>query len=330
MEKPEQNNQSEQERNSDQSAKIVLSDKEVLAWILHCGITEYADYSVQEIANELIEGQPHTDIPVDRVSAEQSTAILGRRNEDNDPVEGTVVYDVLFDAILPHKDGEMAEPTRFIINLEAQNNPNPGYPLTKRGVYYCSRLIASQKGKVFTKQNYGAIHKVFSIWICTNPPEEKQNSIYRIGLKGSSVHGNAQENPSNYDLMEIIMVYLGKVQEDNYKLLRMLNAIFRSESTEQTKAILTQEFGFQFDSKVMKEVDKMSSYSEGVKARWREEGLKDGRIEGRMEGRMEGRKESCITFVRNLIQKGFSLDDAMETAAVPDDFREEVLAAVQQ
>ena len=41
------------------------------------------------------------------------------------------------------------EPLYYVhINLEAQNDFNPGYPLLKRAVYYCVRMISSQYGTV--------------------------------------------------------------------------------------------------------------------------------------------------------------------------------------
>lgn len=57
---------------------------------------------------------------------------------------------------------------RLIINVEAQTAFNPGYPLTKRAIYYCSRMISAQHGPIFTNSEYGKIRKVYSIWVCTH------------------------------------------------------------------------------------------------------------------------------------------------------------------
>ena len=54
----------------------------------------------------------------------------------------------------------------LIINVEAQNDFYPGYPLIKRGIYYCCRMISSQYGREFTGPHYEKIKKVYSIWIC--------------------------------------------------------------------------------------------------------------------------------------------------------------------
>ena len=58
--------------------------------------------------------------------------------------------------------------------MEAQNQFYPGYPLIKRGIYYCCRMVSSQYGTVFTSSHYEKIKKVYSIWICTNPPEYRK------------------------------------------------------------------------------------------------------------------------------------------------------------
>ena len=43
---------------------------------------------------------------------------------------------------------------------EKGNDFYPGYPLLKRGIYYCSRMISGQYGTVFVKSDYGKIKKV--------------------------------------------------------------------------------------------------------------------------------------------------------------------------
>lgn len=54
------------------------------------------------------------------------------------------------------KSGELI---RLIINVEAQNNFYPGYPLIKRGIYYCSRMISAQYGTEFSASHYEDIKK---------------------------------------------------------------------------------------------------------------------------------------------------------------------------
>ena len=62
----------------------------------------------------------------------------------------------------------------IIVNVEAQNKYNPGYPLIKRGIYYVSRMLSAQNGVDFKSGEYGKLKKVCSIWICLNAPRAAQ------------------------------------------------------------------------------------------------------------------------------------------------------------
>lgn len=93
--------------------------------------------------------------------------------EDVTVTEGTIIFDIRFFAIVP-KGGEHIN---LIINVEAQNNFYPGYPLIKRRLHYCSRMISSQYGPVFTKSHYEKVKKVYSIWICMNLPKFRMELV---------------------------------------------------------------------------------------------------------------------------------------------------------
>lgn len=80
---------------------------------------------------------------------------------------------------------------RLIINVEAQTAFNPGYPLTKRAIYYCSRMISAQHGPIFTNSEYGKIRKVYSIWVCTHPTKEFQNTLIRYSIRPEQLIGNS-------------------------------------------------------------------------------------------------------------------------------------------
>ena len=61
---------------------------------------------------------------------EGGTVISGMDTEDKSVREGTVTYDIRFRAIVPDSEEQIA----LIINVEAQNDFYPGYPLIKRGI----------------------------------------------------------------------------------------------------------------------------------------------------------------------------------------------------
>ena len=120
----------------DEVCKRLLSTKEILAHILKaCCVEEYRDCDIRDIAGKYIEGQPEVS-------------------------EVSVMPD---ETNAPRVRGLNGEPIRLIINIEAQKNYHTGYPLIKRGVCYCSRMISAQYGTEFVKSNYRNIRKVYSI-----------------------------------------------------------------------------------------------------------------------------------------------------------------------
>ncbi|MCX4292381.1 MAG: hypothetical protein OSJ36_11405, partial [Odoribacter sp.] len=144
----------------DAACKRVLSEKAILARIMKSCLEEYKDCDVGDIVEKYIEGQPQVSaVPV--LPDEGGTVISGMDTEDKSVHEGTVTYDIRFRAIVPGSEEQIA----LIINVEAQNDFYPGYPLIKRGIYYCCRMISSQYGREFTGPHYEKIKKVYSIWI---------------------------------------------------------------------------------------------------------------------------------------------------------------------
>ena len=167
----------------DAACKRVLSEKAILARIMKSCLEEYKDQDVNDIAEKYIEGQPQVSaVPV--LPDEGGTVISGMDTEDKSVREGTVTYDIRFRAIVPGSEEQIA----LIINVEAQNDFYPGYPLIKRGIYYCSRMISSQYGREFTGPHYEKIKKVYSIWICMKPPQYRENTITRYRLEIGRAH----------------------------------------------------------------------------------------------------------------------------------------------
>ena len=194
----------------------------------------------------------------------QVTKVQGMGNEDISQNEGTVYYDVRFNAIAPST--EEHGNIRLIINAEAQNRFKLKYPLTKRAVYYGSRLISAQHGTVFTKSDYQKLRKVYSIWICVNPAKRFRNTITRYSLKPETIIGNAVEAPENYDLINIVMVCLGKMEEWNdNNLIKFLGVLFQNElSAREKKDILERDFDIPMTETFESEVDDMCNLSQGV------------------------------------------------------------------
>ncbi len=239
----------------------------------------------------------------------QVAKVQGMGNEDISQNEGTVYYDVRFNAIAPST--EEHENIRLIINAEAQNRFKLKYPLIKRAVYYGSRLISAQHGTVFTKSDYQRLRKVYSIWICVNPAKKFRNTITRYSLKPETIIGNAVEAPENYDLINIVMVCLGKMEEWNdNNLIKFLGVLFQNElSAREKKDILERDFNIPMTETFESEVDDMCNLSQGVA----EEAMQKGLEQGRQEGIEQGRTYALIELVNDGV---LTIEKAAEKAGM--------------
>ena len=245
----------------DAACKRGLSEKYILAWIMKSCLEEYRDCNVREIAEKYIEGQPQVSaIPV--LPDESGTVIHGLDTEDKSVHEGTVTYDIRFRAIVPDTEDVIA----LIVNVEAQNDYYPGYPILKRGIYYGSRMISSQYGREFTGSHYEKIKKVYSIWICMDPPKRKENTINRYRLVEERLVGESTEPVKDYDLLSVVMLCLGRPEGENYQgVLKMLDVLFSNEtSVTDKKKILEDEYDIPMTQKLDEEVSSMCNLSEGV------------------------------------------------------------------
>ena len=128
--------------------------------------------------------------------------------------------------------------------------------MTKRAIYYCSRMISAQHGPIFTKSEYGKIRKVYSIWICTQPSDDFENTLTRYSIKPEQLIGEAQEETENYDLMSVVMICLGKPGTENHKgILKFMEVLLSStKSGSEKKKILEEEFGVAMGEELEREV----------------------------------------------------------------------------
>lgn len=265
--------------NYDAACKKLLSEKIILAWIMKNCLSEYADCDVDEIAVKYIEGAPQVaEVPVASDTTTISPMIYGIGNEDATITEGTVTYDIRFNSVAP-VSGELI---RLIINVEAQNDFYPGYPLVKRGIYYCSRMISSQYGTEFTESHYDKIKKVYSIWICMNPPKYRQNSITRYSIAEENLIGDVMEPQMNYDLMTAIMICLGQSKTElDTGVLKLLDVLLSAESGPAEKCrILEEEFNIKMTQALEREVSLMCNLSKGVEEKGIQKGIQKGKIYG--------------------------------------------------
>ena len=294
----------------DAACKRLLAEKIILAWIMKNTIKEYASYSVQEIANQYIEGTPQIgEVPV--LPDETNPRISGTGVEDTTITEGTITYDIRFMAILP-QNGELV---RMIINLEAQNDFYPGYPLIKRALYYCSRMISAQYGTEFTKSHYEKIKKVYSIWICMNPPENRKNSITKYSITEQNLVGDVKEPHENYDLITAIMICLGDDSDNEPdSLLRLLDILLSSDrNVNEKKRLLENDFQISMTEHLERGVSEMCNLSKGIEEKGIQQGIEQG----------------TLSSIKNLMESmDWSLEQAMDALKLSTEEREKYLSSL--
>ena len=280
----------------DAACKRVLSEKAILARIMKACLEEYKNCDVNDIAGKYIEGQPQvSEVPV--LPDESGSVISGMDTEDKSIREGSITYDIRFRAVVPGTEEQIG----LIINVEAQNDFYPGYPIITRGVYYCCRIISSQYGREFTGSHYERIKKVYSIWICMNPPKYRKNSITRYRLVEEQLVGEAVEPVENYDLLSIVMLCLGGPGGGNYEgVLRMLDVLLSNETSEvEKRKILQDDYGIQMTQTMEQEVSVMCNLSKGVEAK--------------------GMTNGILASIKNLVKNlGMSVEQAMSVLEVPE------------
>ena len=293
--------------NYDAACKRLLSEKIILAWIMRSCLSEYRDIDVNEIAEKYIEGTPVvSEVPV--APDETGSRIRGLSQEQFSPTEGTVYFDIYFSAIVPGTK----EVVQMIINVEAQADYYPGYPLHKRGVFYCGRMISSQDGTVFANSHYEKLQKVCSIWVCTRPPQYMDNTITTYRITEHNLIGDAHANPENYDLLSMVMICLGNSDEDGDEgILKLLRVLLSSEKTPaEKKQILQDEFQIPMTQTMDREVSNMCNLSQAV---W-ENAWEKGEAHGLEQGLEQGLVSSVQSLMRNL---GWSIEQALSALDIP-------------
>ncbi len=285
--------------------KEVLSYRQILAFIMKETVREYQNCSMEEIEKRWIEPE---SICLEEPVGRDSARIHGVRNEDSTISEGTVLFDVLFRAKYPDKTGGKIG---LRINIEAQEDYRPGYPISARAMFYCARELSSQPDHLFEGMNYGKLEKVYSIWICTGGriPEREQFSTSLYRTVKYDIMGKTDEQELGYDLMNSVIIRLGKDDgAGTNRLFEMLQALFSRHMDIDQRISRLERLGIRMEETLKKEVEAMCNLSQGI---WRE-GIETG-IE---EGFAQGEKNKAYKAAGNMFARGFS---AEETAGIVEE-----------
>ena len=287
----------------DTQVKKLLANEAILAWILKTCTEEFAPYSPQEII-ACIEERPEVslravhadDLDADEKLVDSDKSISGGNTEDSSLKEQTVYYDIRLNA---HRPGGK-QSIQLIINIEAQLDTAPGYPIEKRAIYYCCRLISAQYGTVFGHSEYGHIRKVYSIWFCPDAPKKRANTIKKIALRESALYGNPECRKEDTDLIQAVIVNLGNPDEEvDNQILRLMNVLLSARTdVEKKQKVMQEEFHIAMTMELESEVSEMCNLSQGIYKEGVNEGIKEGIKEGMNKGLDQG-IEGAVTLLRD-------------------------------
>ena len=171
-------------------------------------------------------------------------------------------------------------------------------------------MISSQYGSEFTETHYEKIRKVYSIWICSNPPKKRENTITRYCVQEENLVGQVLEQKENYDLLTVVMICLGHAGDNNYTgILKLLDVLLSSEKeAEEKKKILQEDFDIAMTKTLESEVSAMCNLSKGVEER------------GIAIGLERGMETGTLNAIQNLMETlKLTAEQAMEALKVPEE-----------
>lgn len=264
----------------DQTMLNVLSDKQVLAWILKRFVSEYEHLPLEEIETKYIE--PETILVSKAGVSRDSSGIKGLSEKDSTQTEGTVYYDIVFQAYYP---GNEEEKIGLYINLEAQADYYPGYPLEMRGIYYGARRLTSQLKQINRETNYGCLQKVYSIWLCVgNVPAYESDTVTLYDISKNDIIGSVKRNKDFYDLINVVIIRLNDEAAPEDNTMKMLQTLFSNQLSKQEKLHALEKLGMRMNDSLEKGVGGSMNLSDYVELKGIKKGIEQGRLEERRDG----------------------------------------------
>ena len=299
----------------DAAVKKVLSDPQILAWILQYTVKEFKEYNIPDIM-ACMEGTPEVAIyPVH--PGVYTNAVTGLSTEDTDVHMQRVTYDIRFHVRIPEQ-GTVG----MIINVEAQNKFYEKYDLVTRGVFYCARMLSAQVRNEESAEEYNHLQKVYSIWICMQAPLNSEYTITRYHMCREDIYGHmASVANQRYDLMEMVMVCLGRPENagKGTKLHRLLTTVLSEKLTPKEKQnIMNADYEIVTNVELEGGLVKMCNLSEYIE----EKGIAKGIKEGMEKGIEEGIEKGLSALVNSL--KDYVQGEALYQAIIKNEVYKDV------
>ena len=303
----------------DTEVKKVLSDPQILAWILKYTVDEFENYAIPEIIS-YIDGEPEVaECPV--YPGYYATPVQGEPTESTELMAKRVTYDIRFKVRLPGQGS-----VGMIINVEAQNKFYETYDLVSRGVFYCARMLSSQIRNEESAKEYSCLQKVYSIWICMNVPLNSEYTItaYRMQQKDKYGHMSSTAN-GRFDLMELVMVCLGDFEhkDKGTKLHQLLSTVLSKKLVPQEKIeVMKKEYDIVTTLDLEGGLAKMCNLSDYIEEKGLQRGVQIGIEQGIEQGLaamvkslkvyIQGEEDIYQAVIRNEIYQKFTREEVLK------------------
>lgn len=294
----------------DAVCKVVMKDLTFISCLAKELIPECQEYTEEEIKSFIEIESISNSTPVSKNYTNAKTIA----EEDSTVNEGLIKYDVLFNMHVPKKSTEKETLKETItvdlrVNIEAQNDLNPGYQLESRSIYYAARSLSSEFGGAVESADYKNLQKAYSIWICFNSPSKKKDTIQKYYVKKEDVLGSLDVPKNAYDLLEVVMIYIGKdTVFGKSKSINLIKSIFNNDDPEKIRSQMTT-LGYSRSS-LEKEAIGMKTFSDALIERIQSEDRENE------QKRVILRNQKLV---RNMILRGFSVEDISEIAELSID-----------
>jgi len=251
----------------DELAKKLISSKGALSIIIKHLIDDCGGYTYKEIGDMIgnISMRQHVTADVN------SDGAWLLSTESSSVLEKLIRYDVYLNF---REKGRIST-----IDIEIQQELPSEYPLIKRGLYYACRAFCSQLGDITGVTDYGALHKVYSIWLMVKQPEDSKAGIvtYKFDRFGD-VWLIPPDFDGNDDLIQLDFVFAGNMDEaamTRKELFFLVNGMLREPG------LLRELFNYELPEQTdfIKEADDIMTAEEIIRTRGKEEGKAEGKAE---------------------------------------------------
>ena len=268
----------------DAQCKKILGNKEILAWILRGTMKEFRGKDLDFI-KDCIEGTPEIStvkVNPGETNGPKRERVTGMPNEDKEPGEGAIYYDIRFYVNIP----ESGEEVRMIINVEGQKSFYPGYQIVTRGIFYAARMLSAQLGTEFSVPEYDGLKKCYSIWICLGAPQKIGNAVSEYAIYKRDLIKGIPDQRAAYDKLSVIILTLNPkcgivgvdAGDETGRLLQMLLTVMAPDMGYQEKRQkMEKEYQMDMGKGLGKELELMCNLSGYVEARGRELGIAEGK-----------------------------------------------------